>query len=182
MRRLFDACSTARILQKPEVFASRSGPAVPLVYEGPDIAKSQRSTKNSQSGCPAEQSGRAGNRGGGQSRGYASPSAFIRAAIRNELSGHSDSPDAEQRVSAGFDRIAQEVFRVGRSQQALFALVDALTKTVLTCIPEPPADARPQAVARGRERYDRLIKSAGRSMVGDAQVAMQELTSNAAQG
>ena len=59
----------------------------------------------------------------------ASPSAFIRAAIRNELSGHSDSPDAEQRVSTGFDRIAQEVFRVGRSQQALFALVDALTKT-----------------------------------------------------
>ena len=113
--------------------------------------------------------------------GYASPSAFIRAAIRNELSGHSDSPDAEQRVSAGFDRIAQEVFRVGRSQQALFALVDALTKTVLTCIPEPPADARPQAVARGRERYDRLIKSAGRSMVGDAQVAMQELTSNVSQ-
>ena len=117
-----------------------------------------------------------------KTRGYASPSAFIRAAIRNELSGHSDAPDAEQRVSAGFDRIAQEIFRVGRSQQALFALVDALTKTVLTCIPEPPADARPQAVARGRERYDRLIKSAGRSMVGDAQVAMQELTSNVAQG
>jgi Arc/MetJ-type ribon-helix-helix transcriptional regulator len=118
-----------------------------------------------------------------KARGYASPSAFIRAAIRNELSGHSESPDAaEQRVSAGFDRIAQEVFRVGRSQQALFALVDALTKTVLTCIPEPPADARPQAVARGRERYDRLIKSAGRSMVGDAQVAMQELTSNVSQG
>jgi hypothetical protein len=60
--------------------------------------------------------------------------------------------------------------------------VDALTKTVLTCIPEPPADARPQAVARGRERYDHLIKSAGKSMVGDAQVAMQELTSNVSQG
>ena len=111
-------------------------------------------------------------------RGYASPSAFIRAAIRNELSGHSDSPDAAQRVSADFDRIAQEVFLVGRSQQALFAL----TKTVLACIPEPPADARLQAVARGRERYDRLIKSAGQSMVGDAQVAMQELTSNVSQG
>ena len=96
------------------------------------------------------------------------------------MSGHSDSPDAEQRVSAGFDRIAQEVFRVGRSQQALFALVDALTKTVLTCIPEPPADARTQAVARARERYDRLIKSAGRAMAGDAQVAIQELLTDAA--
>jgi hypothetical protein len=112
----------------------------------------------------------------------ARPSAFIRTAIRNELSARPDSNDAEQRVSAGFDRIAQEVFRLERSQQALFALVDALTKTVLTCIPEPPADARPQAVARGRERYDRLIKSAGRSMVGEAQVAMQELTASASQG
>jgi hypothetical protein len=32
----------------------------------------------------------------------------------------------------GFDRIAQEIMRLGRGQQALFALVDALTKTVLT--------------------------------------------------
>jgi Arc/MetJ-type ribon-helix-helix transcriptional regulator len=117
-----------------------------------------------------------------KARGYASPSAFIRTAIRNKLSARPDSNDAEQRVSAGFDRIAQEVFRLGRSQQALFALVDALTKTVLTCIPEPPADARPQAVARGRERYDRLIKTAGRSMVGEAQVAIQELTASASQG
>jgi Arc/MetJ-type ribon-helix-helix transcriptional regulator len=115
-------------------------------------------------------------------RGYASPSAFIRAAIRNELSGRSDWTDAEVRVSAGFDRMAQEIFRVGRSQQALFALVDTLTKTLLTCVPEPPADARPQAVARGRERYDRLIKTAGRSMVGDAQIAMRELTGNGAHG
>jgi Arc/MetJ-type ribon-helix-helix transcriptional regulator len=117
-----------------------------------------------------------------KARGYASPSVFIRTAIRNELSGRSDWTEAEQRVSAGFDRMAKEIFRVGRGQQALFALVDALTKTMLTCVPEPPADARPQAVARGRERYDRLIKSAGRSMVGDAQVAMRELASNAAEG
>lgn len=113
-----------------------------------------------------------------KTRGYATPSAFIRAAIRNELSGRSDSTESEQRVSAGFDRIAHEIFRLGRSQQALFALVDSLTKTVLTCIPEPPADARPQAVARGRERYDRLIKTAGRSMVGDAKIAMQELAAS----
>ena len=60
-----------------------------------------------------------------KARGYASPSAFMRTAIRNELSARPDSNDVEQRVSAGFDRIAQEVFRLGRSQQALFALVDA---------------------------------------------------------
>jgi hypothetical protein len=116
-----------------------------------------------------------------KTRGYASPSAFIRAAIRKELSGGSDSTESEQRISAGFDRIAQEIFRLGRGQQALFALVDALTKTVLTCIPEPPADARSQAVARGKERYDRLVKTAGRSMVGDAKIAMEELAANVTQ-
>ena len=117
-----------------------------------------------------------------ETRGYSCPSAFIRDAIHNELSGRSEWMASEQRISAGFDRLAQEIVRLGRSQQALFALVDALTKTVLTCIPEPPADARPQAVARGRERYDRLIKSAGYSMVGDAELAMRELANYAAKG
>jgi hypothetical protein len=111
-------------------------------------------------------------------RGYVSPSAFVRTAIHNKLSGRSDWMDSEQRISGRFDRIAQEIVRLSRGQQALFALVDALTKTVLTCVPEPPADARSQAVARGRERYDRLIKSAGQSMVGDAELAMRELANH----
>lgn len=117
-----------------------------------------------------------------KARGYSSPSALIRAAIRNELSGRSEWMESEERISAGFERIAQEIIRLGRGQQALFALVDALTKTILTCVPEPPPDARPQAVARGRERYDRLIKSAGQSMVGDAAVAMGELAGHVAKG
>jgi Arc/MetJ-type ribon-helix-helix transcriptional regulator len=114
--------------------------------------------------------------------GYSSPSAFVRAAIRNELDGRPELMGAEQRLAAGFDRVIHEVFRVGRGQQALFALIDALTKTMLTCVPEPPSDARPQAVARGRERYDRLMKSAGRAMVGEIRAAMQDLVSHVAEG
>jgi hypothetical protein len=56
--------------------------------------------------------------------------------------------------------------------------LDTLAKTILTCVPEPPADAKPQAVARAKERYDRLLKSAGRAMVGDAKLAMQDLVTN----
>jgi hypothetical protein len=44
--------------------------------------------------------------------------------------------------------------------------------------PGSPAEAKPQAVARAKERYDRLLKSAesaGRAMVGDAKLAMQDL-------
>jgi Arc/MetJ-type ribon-helix-helix transcriptional regulator len=117
-----------------------------------------------------------------KARGYSSPSAFVRAAIRNELSGRPELTETEQRVAAGFDRVVHEVFRVGRGQQAMFALLDALTKTVLTCVPEPPADARPQAVARARERYDRLMKSAGRAMVGEIRAAMEDLVSHVAEG
>ena len=115
-------------------------------------------------------------------RGYSSPSAFVRAAIRNELDGRPELMGSEQRLAAGFDRVIHEVFRVGRGQQALFALVDALTKTILTCVPEPPSDARQQAVARGRERYDRLMKSAGRAMVGEIRAAMEDLVSHVAEG
>jgi len=55
------------------------------------------------------------------------------------------------------------------------AYLDTLTKALLTCVPEPPADARPQTVARAKERYDRLLKSAGRAMVGESELAMKDL-------
>jgi len=98
------------------------------------------------------------------SRGYASPSAFIRAAITNELNGREELIGTEERIAGSFDRLSRDIFRVGRGQQALFALVDSLAKTVLTCMPEPPADAMSQAVASAKHRYDRLVKAAGQSM------------------
>ena len=42
-------------------------------------------------------------------------------------------------------------------------------------MPEPPLDARPQAVALAKERYDQLIKAAGQTMSGDPVAAMQDL-------
>ena len=108
-------------------------------------------------------------------RGYSSPSAFIRDAIRNELHGRQEVTGIEERIGASFEALSNESVRLGRSIQALFALVDALSKTVLTCIPEPPLDAKPQAVALARERYHRLIKSAGLAMSGESRATMEEL-------
>src|SRR3984957_14664354 len=110
-----------------------------------------------------------------KTKGYANPSAFIRAAIRNELDGRAELTGTDERIGAGFDRVSHDVFRVGRGQQALFALVDAFAKAVLTCVPEPPPEARPQAIARAEERYDRLVKAAGQAMSGDSRAAMQDL-------
>jgi Arc/MetJ-type ribon-helix-helix transcriptional regulator len=108
--------------------------------------------------------------------GFANPSAFIRAAIQRELAGRESGVDAaEERIAASLDRLAREIRGVKLGQQALFAFVDSLVKTLLTCMAEPPRDAYDQAVARGRVRYDRFLKSVGAGMVGDSQAAMTEL-------
>ena len=65
-------------------------------------------------------------------RGYGSPSAFVRAAIQNELDGRPELTQTEERVAGGFDRLSGGVTRVKRGQQALFALFDSVVKTILT--------------------------------------------------
>lgn len=108
--------------------------------------------------------------------GFASPTAFIRAAIERELAGRESGVDAaEQRIAASLDRLAREIRGVKLGQQALFAFVDSLVKTLLTCVAEPPRDAHDQAVARGKVRYDRFLKSVGAGMAGDSHAAMAEL-------
>ena len=113
-----------------------------------------------------------------KTRGYANPSAFIRAAIRNEVDGRAELTGTDERIGAGFDRVSRDIFRVGRGQQALYALIDAFAKATLACMPEPQPEARPQAIARAKERYGRLVKAAGQAMSGNARAAMQDLVDN----
>jgi hypothetical protein len=115
-------------------------------------------------------------------RGFRTLSAFLRAAVENELSPRAELTGTEERIAAGFERITREMFRIGRGQQALFALVDALTKTFLTCVPEPPADATQQAVARAKLRYARLMQTAGSAMAGESRAAMQDLVGHVTEG
>ena len=108
--------------------------------------------------------------------GFSSGSAFMRAAIERELTGReSDVDAAEERIAASLDRMGREIRNLRLGQQALFAFVDVLAKTLLTCVPEPPRDVYDQAVARGKARYDRFLKTVGMGMVGDSEAAMKEL-------
>jgi Arc/MetJ-type ribon-helix-helix transcriptional regulator len=106
-------------------------------------------------------------------RGYRSPSAFIRAAIETELKSRSESEGMEEQTAASFDRLAKELRRTLRGQQAIFALLDAFTKIFLACVPEPPADAKAQSISLARERHMRLIKAAGQSLANGS--IMQDL-------
>jgi hypothetical protein len=113
-------------------------------------------------------------------RGFASATAFIRYAVDQELSARQEGlTGAEERLAGSVEQVRREVFRLGRAQPALFAYLDTLAKALLTCVPEPPADAKPQAVARAKERHDRLLKSAGRAMVGESGIAMKDLLGDA---
>jgi hypothetical protein len=113
-----------------------------------------------------------------KAKGYANSSAFIRAAIRNEFGGRNELTGTEERIVSGFDRVSRDVFRVDRGQQAMFALLDAFAKAILACVPEPPPESRPQAIARARDRYDRLVKAAAQSMSGGIREMIQDLVSN----
>ena len=110
-------------------------------------------------------------------RGFNTASAFIRAAIAKELAGSRTTfEDTEERLAATIDRLAGELRRLRTGQQGLFAFLDALTKTVLTCLPEPSGENHAQAVARAQARYERFLKSVGMRIAGDTQAALDELT------
>ena len=111
-----------------------------------------------------------------KARDYASPSAFMRAAVEKELRGaDSTIGESEQRISASLEKYSKQVRRVSTGQQALFAYVDALAKVILSTLPDTDEDTRKAAAARGKLRYSRFLKSVGANMVGDAQAALSEL-------
>ena len=115
-----------------------------------------------------------------QEAGFGSESAFIRAAIENELRRRgADAPSEDSGAAASFERVSTEIRRLATGQQALFAFVDALAKTVLTCVPEPSGEAYQQAVALAKARYDRFLKSVGSGLSGESGKAFTELAEHA---
>ena len=104
-----------------------------------------------------------------KARDFASPSAFMRAAVEKELRGTDATlGESEQRIGASLEKYSKQVRRVSTGQQALFAYVDALAKVILSTLPDTDENTRKGAVARGKLRYSRFLKSVGANMVGDA--------------
>src|SRR4051794_973836 len=103
-------------------------------------------------------------------RGFASPRAFIRDAIRKELRSRAEDADSvEARLAATLERLTREVRKLQAEQQAHFALTDGLAKAFLVCVAEPPAEAIEQARSRAKLRHDRLMRSVAASITGGAQ-------------
>src|SRR6266498_1160871 len=94
-------------------------------------------------------------------RGYRSVNAFILEAIEEKLqrtNAVESVSESEARIAADFSRIVREVRSVHNTQQAQYALLDALTTYVSTCVVEPPQDLLVSARARGKLRYEKLAR------------------------
>ena len=110
-------------------------------------------------------------------RGYRSTSAFMVQAIEeklNRLEAVDSMSEAEARIAASFDQIMREVRSLHTSMQAQFALTDALTKYLLTCVIEPPSDLLQSARAKAKARYDRLIRAAAKTITGQVANSLYE--------
>ena len=110
-------------------------------------------------------------------RGYSTPSAFLRAAIKKDLNELGEASAPNEKILSSIREVRQDVRRVERAQQALFALVDSLAKVFVTCVPEPHGIAMETGLAEARKRHARLLTNAGQAMLSDSIVAMEDLMS-----
>jgi Arc/MetJ-type ribon-helix-helix transcriptional regulator len=111
-------------------------------------------------------------------RGFSSAAAFIRAAIQNELdraAAERRIEALEERIAATLARLADDVRKVANGQQAAIALIDSLSKVILTCIPEPEPAAFTRAVSIARDRYQKFLKSAASSLKGDFMKSLTDI-------
>ncbi len=108
--------------------------------------------------------------------GYASTSAFIRAALEERVSDREAVlTETEQRVAASLDRLGKQFRRLGNAQQAQFALTDALARLFLICVPEPPKDVLELAKAKAKGRYEKLLRGVAENMTGEARTTLSGL-------
>ena len=91
-------------------------------------------------------------------KGFTS-TAIVRHAVEQALSGSEEA--VERRIAATLDQIRGDLSRMQRVQQTLFAFVDSLAKALVTDLPEQSS----ASVARGKERYERFLKSAAATML-----------------
>jgi hypothetical protein len=108
-------------------------------------------------------------------RGYSTPTAFLRAAIKKELNEPGEGSAGNEKILGYIREVRQDVRRVERAQQALFALVDSFGKVFVTCVPEPRGEAMQTALAEARNRYARLLTNASHAMLSDSMAAMEDL-------
>lgn len=104
-------------------------------------------------------------------------SAWIRMAVRYQLNQENTRSEVgllREELAANFTRILDHCRSLSNAQQAAIALVDTLTKYVLSVSPEPSADAQ----KIGKRRYEQFLKAVATAMQGNVLRAFGEREDN----
>jgi hypothetical protein len=114
-----------------------------------------------------------------RSDGHISAAAFLRVAAQNELKRrHGGVPQSERDLAATLERHGRELKTLATVVKAQFALIDAFTRVMLHCIPEPSVEVHHSAKAQAKERHQKLLRMAATIMKGETQAALAELARN----
>jgi hypothetical protein len=65
--------------------------------------------------------------------------------------------------------------RLQRTEYVVFAMLENLAKTILTCMPSPAAETRASAIAQGKAGYERYLKAVGMSLHNGSRMALEGL-------
>ena len=108
--------------------------------------------------------------------GCTSIADFIRVALQHEVKRRQlGAPQIEREVGASLARQQQDLKSLRSAVHAQFALLDAFTRVMLHCIPEPAPEMHEPSIARAKERHLRLLKMAGINMKGIARTVLSSL-------
>jgi hypothetical protein len=115
-------------------------------------------------------------------KGHRSVNRLVRETVEADVRGGASALHrTEEIVAASLERLRKDLRSLHTNQQALFALTDSLTRLILTCVPEPPADVLDQAKRRAKLRYERFLLSTAQHMAGEGRATLEGLVDRAQQ-
>src|SRR6266536_4697563 len=110
-------------------------------------------------------------------RGYRSCSAFMVEAIEEKLrrdDALESMSETEARIAASFNQVHRQLQSLHTAIQGQFALTDALAKYLLTCIVEHPGELLTSARARAKDRYEKLLRMAAKTITREIENPLME--------
>jgi Arc/MetJ-type ribon-helix-helix transcriptional regulator len=112
--------------------------------------------------------------------GYASAAAFVRTAVEHELKQRQEFLQSEREIAATLEQHRNEIRcqlkGVAVAVDAQFAFLDAFSRMMLHCIPEPTDEIHEAARGHARLRHEKLLKMAAVILKRELKDTVVELT------
>lgn len=107
--------------------------------------------------------------------GYQTSAQFIRANMGSHGRLTEDVHGLERRLAATLTAARSEIARLQRTDYVIFAMLENLSKTILTHLPPLTAESKASAVALGKAAYERYLKAVGMSLNNGSKTSLDDL-------